>query len=181
MSSQKFVVRIAGATLECRKVSDRLVEVDGRPLEFDFRQIGGDLFSLILNGRSYVVSHGPESADRSAERIGGLSKTVRVSIDGIEFEVLVDDERSLLFNKIGPKGHAGPTQLILRSPMPGLITKIEIEVGSRVSKGQGLLVLEAMKMENEIRSAEDGRIKEIHVQNAKPVEKGEPLVTIELL
>jgi biotin carboxyl carrier protein len=181
MSSPKYVLSIAGSTFHCRMVSDRLVEVDGRQIEFDFRHVGGDLFSLILNGSSYVVSHLPDSTVRSADRNAGLSKTVQISINNVEFDVSVDDEKSLLVKQFGDHGHGGPAQIILRAPMPGLITMIEIEVGNHVSKGQGLLVLEAMKMENEIRSAENGKVKEIHVHKAKPVEKGEPLVTIELL
>jgi pyruvate carboxylase subunit B len=62
--------------------------------------------------------------------------------------------------------------------MPGLISRIEVHVGEEVASGSGLLVLEAMKMENEIRSLTDGRIQTIHVEKGKAVEKGEALITI---
>jgi pyruvate carboxylase subunit B len=62
--------------------------------------------------------------------------------------------------------------------MPGLILRVEVKHGERIVQGQGLIVLEAMKMENEIRSLTAGTVKEIHVDVGKPVEKGEPLVTV---
>jgi pyruvate carboxylase subunit B len=65
--------------------------------------------------------------------------------------------------------------------MPGLISRIEVRIGEEVALGKGLLVLEAMKMENEIRSTNHGRVQAIHVEKGKPVEKGEALVTIEWL
>jgi biotin carboxyl carrier protein len=106
-------------------------------------------------------------------------KTVCVSIKGKKHTVVVDDDRSILFKKFATKAHAGSGAHVIRAPMPGLISRIEINVGELVTKGRGLLVLEAMKMENEIRANQAGRIKMIHVEKGKPVEKDEPLITIE--
>jgi biotin carboxyl carrier protein len=63
--------------------------------------------------------------------------------------------------------------------MPALIVKVEVSVGDEVVHGQGLLVLEAMKMENELKAMHSGRVKEIHVRQGKPVEKGELLMILE--
>ena len=62
--------------------------------------------------------------------------------------------------------------------MPGLIARVEVVPGDEVVPGKGLLVLEAMKMENEIRSGVSGKVLKIHVEKGRAVEKGEPLVTI---
>jgi pyruvate carboxylase subunit B len=63
--------------------------------------------------------------------------------------------------------------------MPGMVVRVEVEVGQRVDAGAGLVVVEAMKMENEIRASRPGVVAEVHVGVGQPVEKGAPLVTID--
>ena len=63
--------------------------------------------------------------------------------------------------------------------MPALVVKVEVSVGEEVKEGQGLLILEAMKMENEIKCHQAGKVKEILVSKGKPVEKGELLMRLE--
>jgi pyruvate carboxylase subunit B len=71
------------------------------------------------------------------------------------------------------------TTVRVSAPMPGLVTKIEVTVGDVIVVGQGLLILEAMKMENEIRATISGVITKINATLGKPVEKGELLVEIQ--
>jgi biotin carboxyl carrier protein len=63
--------------------------------------------------------------------------------------------------------------------MPALVVRVEVKAGDEVREGQGLLVLEAMKMENEIRSPQAGKVREVFVSNGKAVEKGELLLLLE--
>jgi biotin carboxyl carrier protein len=182
VSASIQTIAVDGTTYQARRVSRSVIEVDGTSMEYDFRQISHDLFSLILDGKSYLVHSLTDELRRSNHALDDIpSKTVRVSIKGVNYEVVLDDERSLRLKQFFVKAEAGSSAHIVRAPMPGLISRIEVEVGSTVAKGEGLLVLEAMKMENEIRASDSGRIKEIHVHKAKTVEKDEPLITIELL
>jgi biotin carboxyl carrier protein len=184
MTQRKYVVSVRENTFEIKHISGRSVEIDGKQVEFDFKPLQGHSFSLILGGRSIVVQHvaSVETVrSKSVDTDGLLGKTVVVSIGGKEYAVLVDDERSLLLKKFVTKVHSGSGAHVVRAPMPGLISRIEVQVGEEVSKGRGLLVLEAMKMENEIRAIGSARIKAIHVEKGKPVEKDEPLLTLEEL
>ncbi|MBI3006567.1 MAG: biotin/lipoyl-binding protein [Ignavibacteriales bacterium] len=63
--------------------------------------------------------------------------------------------------------------------MPGLVVNVEVKEGTRVTAGQGLVVLEAMKMENEIKASSSGTVRAIHVSPGRVVEKGEPLISLE--
>ena len=67
---------------------------------------------------------------------------------------------------------------VVKAPMPGLIVRLLKNVGDTVTKGERLLIIEAMKMENELKSPIAGRIKEIHVAVGRPVDKGQVLVTL---
>jgi pyruvate carboxylase subunit B len=78
--------------------------------------------------------------------------------------------------KQGRQGKDAPGTV--RAPMPGLVLRVEVEVGQELAAGGGLVVLEAMKMENEIRSPGPGKVKAILVEPGQAVEKGAPLVEI---
>jgi biotin carboxyl carrier protein len=66
----------------------------------------------------------------------------------------------------------------VRAPMPGLIVRVEVEAGQLIRVGQGLVVLEAMKMENEIKALSAGKVADVHVTPGKAVEKGELLISL---
>jgi acetyl/propionyl-CoA carboxylase alpha subunit len=100
-------------------------------------------------------------------------------VGGYKFEVEALDERSKIIRELsGDKNKAtGPAPII--APMPGLIVRINVGVGDEVHAGQGVVVMEAMKMENELRSASGGKVKTILVQPGTAVEKGTRLVELE--
>ena len=184
MTKGRFVVSTGGSTFEIGRVSEQSLEIDGKELTYDFKPVEERSFSLILAGKSFVIEYLPEQVTHPGSSLtmdGLLGKTVVVNIKGKEYSVLVDDDRSILFKKFASEAHSGGGAHVVRAPMPGLISRVEVEVGEEVSKGQGLLVLEAMKMENEIRAVGSGRVKLVHVEKGKPVEKNAPLITIEEL
>ncbi|MCG2687724.1 hypothetical protein L6260_02885, partial [Candidatus Parcubacteria bacterium] len=81
--------------------------------------------------------------------------------------------------KFTKKEGADKKELIVKAPMPGLVLKVEVEVGQTIFVGSGLVILEAMKMENEIKSTRNGIVKEIKVVEKMAVEKGEVLMILE--
>ena len=93
--------------------------------------------------------------------------------DGI---LAVDDQRSLLIKSMLRTVHRETHDLVVRAPMPGMILRLMVEPGQTVALGQGLAILEAMKMENELRAVQAGRIEEIFVPIGQAVEKDERLL-----
>jgi|SRR3989338_603802 len=101
-----------------------------------------------------------------------------VEVNGVLMDILVDDARSELLRSVLTSGDGTAADLAVCAPMPGLVVKVEVQDGERVAKGQGLIVLEAMKMENELRAERDGIASDIIVREKTAVEKGQRLLTI---
>ena len=139
------------------------VAVDGRRLDVDWREAGGPFASLLIEGRSHRVGLEP--------RPGGF----RVLVGSDELAVdLLETARVDAAARLGP---AGPARLL--APMPGRIVRVLAEPGQEVAAGQGLVVMEAMKMENELRSPRAGRVAEVHARERQTVETGALLVVVE--
>ena len=111
-------------------------------------------------------------------RLGGRGRYALV-IDGFRYEVEALDERTRAIRDLtaATAGPVGPAPLV--APMPGLIVRVSVQPGDRVQPGQGLVVMEAMKMENELRTQAGGTVKAVLVQPGAAVEKGARLVELE--
>ena len=109
---------------------------------------------------------------------GGDTTDVTMTVNEVEWSGRVDDRRSLLARKFGKGRPRSSAKTDFRAPMPGLVTKILVREGDRVEKGQGLLILEAMKMENELKAEDHGSILSIQCSEKKPVDKGQHLLSI---
>jgi biotin carboxyl carrier protein len=143
------------------------VVVDGAVEQLDMRQIGQEgLHSLLLNDLSYeaLVDEG-EGA-------------YHVLIDGTLYHVTVIDERAKrLADAAGTFGPGGG-EVFIKSPMPGLIVAVPVSSGDAVAKGQVVVVLESMKMENELKSPRDGRITAVKVEPRQAVEQNQVMIVI---
>lgn len=143
---------------------------DGREILADVKSaLGNDLFSLLLNNESHQVHL--ETTDTVSQ--------YDVTLNGQLFEVKVETERQHRLAILVPQGqiHSGETQV--KSPMPGLVSIIAVEVGQVVEQGQRIAILEAMKMENELRAPRAGTIKAILVKAGQTVEQNKVLAVIE--
>ncbi len=139
------------------------VRIDGRPLEVDVRDAGPHTMSVIACGHAHEVFLEP--------RAGGY----RVLLRGRVLDVgLVEAARGAGTAR-GAAG--GPARV--QAPMPGKLVRVLVRAGQDVGAGQGLVVMEAMKMENEIRAPRAGRVKEAPVQEGQAVETGALLVLLE--
>ena len=100
-------------------------------------------------------------------------------IDGYRFEAEALDERTRSIQDLSAAGAApvGPAQV--RAPMPGLIVRVNVKAGDKVQAGQGIVVMEAMKMENELRATAAGTVKSVEVVPGTAVEKGALLVALD--
>jgi biotin carboxyl carrier protein len=178
--SGTYTVAVGDSTFRIARKSEHEIEVNGSCAVFDFVQLENGSFSLILDGKTYVVeslsASDPKTSDATEDRDAG--RTFEVGVGGAPYIVRVDNAHSLLLRSLIRNLPAESGVCVIKAPMPGLIGRIEVEVGEEIPVGKGLLVLEAMKMENEIRSPKQGRVLRIHVDKGKAVEKGEPLITV---
>ena len=165
-------------------MSTHFVTVNGK--EF-IVQLGTD-GTLRLNNDEVVADVRQQSARAFSYLTENTSKRVVVErmgeayhmlVDGIFVEAIVESERSRLLKKFNTKSNAVHRRTEIHAPMPALVVRVEVEVGQEVTMGQGLIILEAMKMENEIKAITTGRVKEILVTKGKAVEKGERLIILE--
>lgn len=107
------------------------------------------------------------------------SKTYTLKIEGRRFDVVLEDRLDLLLEKMGFDQHTAKEDSTLKAPMPGLILSVDGKVGDKVSKGDKVLVLEAMKMENVIKAPSDGTVKAVHVNVGDSVDKNQQLIEFE--
>lgn len=143
------------------------IEVDGREYEVDFKQLSeGGILSLLLNNRSLEAI--VEEREQAWE----------VLIHGELYTVFVQDERAYRLAKERGVAPDETGEATIKSPMPGLIIAVPVEVGQTVKKGDKVVILESMKMENELRSPKDGTIANIYVELGASVEKNQILLAI---
>jgi len=102
-----------------------------------------------------------------------------IDIDGHKYPVDAVDERTRAIRDMTAKSAAASGPAPLKAPMPGLIVRIHVAPGDRVEAGQGLVVMEAMKMENELRATAPGTVKSVKITPGTAVEKGTLLVELE--
>ena len=127
---------------------------------FDIRKIDDQNFHIILNQNSFRVN----------------VSDINIDVNGKEYEVKVETELEQRIASMGLNRSKKKNEDLINAPMPGLVIKVLVEKGQSVTKGEALLVLEAMKMENVIKSPHDGVIEDIFVVNKDKVDKGQLLV-----
>ncbi|GAC1403534.1 MAG: hypothetical protein NVSMB49_21140 [Ktedonobacteraceae bacterium] len=132
----------------------------------------GGRYSLIIEGKSYEIF-----ARRITKADSKGSETYEIYVAGQRFEVNVEDERAkLLADLVRSTSTTGDATV--QAPMPGLVVDVLLEQGATVTPGQTVVVLEAMKMENDLSSPIAGIIKEIRVNKGQTVDQGEVLVVV---
>ncbi len=161
----RYFVTVGDRTLEVELGPDG-VRVDGTPVEADLSRVPGtDVHSLLLDrsSRRLVVR-------RNGRGVWDLHLRGR----GLRAEVV--DERTRRIREMTGAGAAGAGPRPVRAPMPGLVVKVEVEEGREVRSGDGLVVVEAMKMENELRAEAPARVKRIYVTEGETVDKDQVLI-----
>ena len=152
---------------EVEKSKDTLM-VNGSSVELDVQTLTHpNTSNVIYQNRSYNVE--VVELDRTA-------KTAGVKVNGTRYTAQVEDQFDLLLKQLGMDAAAGTKIKEIKAPMPGLVLKIMVTEGAEVKKGDSLLVLEAMKMENILKSTTDGVIKKINVAQGDKIEKNTVLL-----
>jgi len=165
----KYIVDVNGERLEVDLDADG-VRVDGRRVDARLTDVDGTPVHLVtIDGGTHRV----------ASRRGDARGRYALWMGGYRYEVEALDERTRAVHDLtaAAGSAAGPRPLL--APMPGLVVRVSVRVGDRVHPGDPLLVLEAMKMENELRASAPGVALAIHVQPGSAIEKGAVLVEFE--
>lgn len=143
------------------------VRLDERVHEIDFVSVSGQpIYSLIIDGKSFEGYVYPEEAGW------------QVLLVGRQYQAQVREERELGLTKPQTTASMGEKEYPLKAPMPGLVVSVPVREGERVEKGQVLLVLESMKMQNELRSPRNGQVAGLAVKPGESVEPKQLLLRV---
>jgi len=162
----KYIVDIAGERLTV-ELDGATATVDGTAAPAHLADVEGTPVRLVTIGG---VQH------RVVASRDGAKGRYALWIDGWRFDVEALDERTRAIRDLGAAQAAAAGPSPVRAPMPGLVVKIHVAVGDKVEAGQAVVVMEAMKMENELRAPGAGTVRAIHAQVGVAVEKGSSLV-----
>ncbi len=166
-----------------------LVNVDGKEydIELDYRQerfeatVNGEAVDLrrhhIAENRSVILING-ESVEVDVRQSGTTGERL-VFMKGIEVPVTIENYQLAQLRKRAGMTGPGSVEKTLNAPMPGLVIDVKVSPGDEVTKGQALLIIEAMKMENVMKAPADGVVKAVHTESGKSVEKNDKLIELE--
>jgi len=144
--------------------------INNKEFEFNTIKNNENSFHVIMNNTSYNID---------IVEINKEDKKVAIKINGAKYTGKVSNELDILLKKMGIDNLSINKVKNLKSPMPGLVLDIFVNIGDEVKEGENLVVLEAMKMENNLKSPIDGIIKEIKCKKSKAVDKNAILIVFE--
>lgn len=166
----KYFATINDRTYEIDIDHQGRVTVDGRTLAADMKLVGGrHLYSLLLDNVSYEVVLDTESENRNF---------YTVMVSGLQYTVKVQDERSRRLALVDRSLRPPEGELLIKAPIPGLVVKVPVAVGQEVTEGETLVILEAMKMENELRAPRRGVVSELRVAPGDQVALGQMMLAL---
>ena len=163
----KYSTVIDGETFIIEINSDDGVIIDGQLYDIDFVRIGdSNLYSLLINNESF---------EALVEEHDGVWQ---VQMRGDLYAVSVADERAQRMAQRAGSMTPQTGDVIIKAPMPGLVVAIVVEVGQEVAEGDTIVILESMKMENELKTPRDGVVDRIDVEVSQSIEQQQILVII---
>jgi biotin carboxyl carrier protein len=166
----KYIVKLNGSSAAHEViVVSGAVNVDGDLVVGRVAEVEGTPVRMVTIG---------DAVHRVVVRRGGQRGEYTLWVDGYRFAAEALDERTSAIRELSKFSAKASGPAPLTAPMPGLIVRINVKAGDRVAQGQGLVVMEAMKMENELRASSTAVVKHVHATVGSAVEKG--MVLIEL-
>lgn len=151
-------------------IEDGKIDINGKTADLDVSQQPNGLISVLHNGKSYTAII--ESVDRKA-------KEMVMRLNGQLYKTSIKEPIDLLLSNMGLDLKAMHKAEPIKAPMPGMVLKILVTPGQQINKGDGLVILEAMKMENILKATGPATVKAIKVNERTAVEKGTVLIELE--
>jgi len=163
----KYITTVEDKQFVVEIIDDKHVSVDGKVYEVDFESVSGQpVYSLIVDSKSHE------------SYVAREDDNWQVLLRGRLYPVTVEDEREKRLRAAAGGGVAETGEFILKAPMPGLVVAIPVEEGQQVRKGQVILILESMKMQNELKAPRDGTIQRVKVKPGESVEQKQTLLSV---
>jgi len=173
----KFPLTIDGREHTLEVTSGKIISYrfDGAQFEAEAVEIGSGVYSLLIGGESFHVRIAPSPA-RAGEMTSPDTNLYHVQVDGMSYAIAVQDPRRWRRGR-GTLVREGRQQIT--APMPGKVVRLLVAGGQAVEAGQGVVVVEAMKMQNEIKCHAAGTVEKVLVSEGQAVTAGESLLIIE--
>ena len=152
------------------ELDNQQIKIDGKPTEIDLVKLLDNKFHILQNHKSYSIEiiH----ADYNLKRFS-------IKVNNNIYDLNLQTELDILLDKMGMSATSDEKMDNVKAPMPGLVLDILVEAGQSVNKGDNLLILEAMKMENIIKASGNGVVKNININKKDAVEKNQILIEME--
>jgi biotin carboxyl carrier protein len=164
----KYITTVEDKQYLVEIVDEKHISVDGKVYNIDFEAVSGQpVYSLIVDSRSHEAY--VQQADDNWQ----------VLLRGRLYPVTVEDEREKRLRAAAGGGVAETGEFHLKAPMPGLVVAVHVSEGQEVKKGQVLLILESMKMQNELKSPRDGKVNRIKIKAGESVEQRQALLSVQ--
>ena len=163
----KYITTVEGKQYTVEVIDEKHVSVNGKTYEVDFESVSGQpVYSLIVDGKSHesYIARGDDNW--------------QVLLRGRLYPITVEDEREKRLRAAAGGGVAESGEFILKAPMPGLVVAIPVSEGQEVKRGQVILILESMKMQNELKAPRDGIMGRVRVKAGESVEQKQTLLSL---
>lgn len=164
----ELIVTIGEEKKQVKILDDGIVKIGDREFQVTLSKVSNYLYLIKVDDKVYEVTTTRKN-----------SEEFHFSIDGRHIESTVRSSLQEQANKLLKEKAVASDEDIVKAPMPGLILKILKSAGDEVELGEPIILLEAMKMENEIRASSAGKIKKLYFKNGDSVEKNVPILVIE--
>jgi len=163
----KYITTLGDREYAIEIIDDNRVSVDGVVFEMDFESISGQpVYSLLFDGKSHEAYVYPDEDQWE------------VLLNGILYPVLVEDEREKRLRSSYGSQPSSTGEYYLKAPMPGLVISILVRDGTEVAEGDVLVILESMKMQNELKSPKGGTVSRVRVVQGDNVERKQTLMSV---
>ncbi len=164
----RYITTVEDKEYTIEILDDQSVLLNGQPVDVDLQSVGDQpIYSLLVEGQSYEI-HVYPSED-------GL---IQVVLHGNYYPVQVEDERQRKLQASLGKAGLQSGEVQVKAPMPGLVVTVPVSEGQEVQKGEVLVILESMKMQNEIKSPRAGKVNRIRIKPGDSVEQKQPLLSV---
>lgn len=163
-----FIVSVNNSKLNVKVLNEKELTADEKKYDYELLPVCNHSFILKLNNKVFELT---------ADRIN--SDLFNVLLEGNQFEVTVRTAlQEKAFKLLESAASSQHHHMNVKAPMPGLILKIKKNIGDKVEQGESIIILEAMKMENDLKAPASGEIEKVFVTEGSPVEKGVVLFSI---